>query len=55
MEPTKKIIIDRSYGLDIRDPRYYFKYSPTLRTGGGRFEVLEIEYEQQETTDAPCQ
>ena len=35
MKKTEKIIIDRSYGLDIRDPRYYFEYGPTLRSGGG--------------------
>ena len=31
---TEKIIIDDSYGENIREPRIYFSYAPTLRLGG---------------------
>lgn len=31
----EKIVIDDSYGENIREPRLYFSYAPTLRTGGG--------------------
>lgn len=30
----EKIIMDDTYGENIRDPRLYFEFSPTLRTGG---------------------
>ena len=45
----KKIIMDDSYGENIREPRFYEQYGPTLRSGGGRFKVIEIELEDVET------
>ena len=35
MKKRETIIIDDTYGENIRDPRVYFSYSPTLRSGGG--------------------
>ena len=41
--------MDDSYGENIREPRFYEQYGPTLRSGGGRFKVIEIELEDVET------
>lgn len=38
--------MDDSYGENIREPRLYDEYAPTLRSGGGRFKVIEIEDEE---------
>ena len=40
------MILDDSYGENIREPRVYSTYCPTIRSGREGLKVLEI-YEQQ--------
>ena len=42
---TEKIIVDDTYGFDIREPRLYLTYAPTLRSERVGVKVIEIIYE----------
>ena len=46
------IIVDDIYGLNVRPPRLYVTYCPTIRAKLFSFKVIEITYDQNRTTNS---
>lgn len=46
------IIVDDIYGPNVRPPRLYVTYCPTIRAKLFSFKVIEMTYDQNRTTNS---